>query len=128
MDKAELFAQVARRIGLKRVQIDHDNGLVIYWDESFNVNRARRWGDPTGWEEFDPITNPADERLIWDWLLTAGVDVAFEYVASESEPTLICCTVKRYDWGTGSDPCRVTALCQAIAALPEAERLVAATT
>ncbi len=127
MDKAtaELFAQVARRIGLKRVQIDDYNGGVVYWAENFNVNRARRFDDPTGWEEFDPITNPADLKKIIDVLMSGEIaQVRIDHVIGPDGVTWFVCEIHPYSKGPRIGPpapCYVTALCKAIAALPEVE-------
>lgn len=108
-EEAERLARVARRIGHPQCTVVTGHG------EPF-----AGWERPcTGWIAFDPITNPADERLLWDWLETqpeyeAGYDKdgrGVEYTLSV--PAGI---------GRGFDTeCRVTALLMAIDALPDGD-------
>lgn len=117
-ERAELYARVARRIGLSNVQIVA--GVVMHDIPKlplFNESDIGRMAVP-----FDPVTNPADERRCIEWVF-AQPELNL-YWNTQTSGVVICDlerrgppmqTAEEY----GEDPCRVTALLLAIATLPE---------
>lgn len=106
-ERAKLYARIARRIGAHSASATHE-GREAHW------TACVRWGPAASFYTFDPVANPADERRVRECLRSKLINVAEQH----SESGCVC-TVSCYDWGTGVDPCRITALLLAIDALPE---------
>ena len=71
---------------------------------------------------FDPVTNPADERLLWEWAERKGLSTTLRL---NSDGRFGCTVVKFLQGlnvtavGRGNSQSRVTALMLAVDALPE---------
>ena len=111
-DDAAMWAAVALRIGAYSATVS----------EMFDgaISCCVTWSKDGGFHNFDPPNNPADERMLWEWLVGKRYEVEF-YIADE-DPDKWCVFV---DWPgaacSGVNPCRVTALGRAIYALPEVQ-------
>ncbi len=100
-EEATMWAAVARRIGLDADAVVYDSagGWVVH---VFRMRVSKRIPD----RYFDPPNNPADERMLWDWLVDGGNKANVSVLDNDLDRSAL-------------NQCRVTALGRAIYALPE---------
>ena len=105
-EQADLKARVGRRIGLE--------GSVARWFGEDDWRCRHETNDDSGpcYQTFDPPKNPADERLIWEWLERKPLHVSWYYDGYEH--WFLLENMQRIP-----DPDRVTALMLAVDNLPE---------
>ncbi len=111
---AQMWADVAKRIGLNGVHVALWNKATNAWHVLYTVPEWEGTGDGT--HVFNPPDNPADERMLWDWL-EARTPMEIDLSRWETNGEWYVSVEEMV--GCKSDPCRVTALGRAIAGLPE---------
>ena len=111
-EEAEMWADVARRLGLEDVYVEDEHGegevstdATVYYTHEFAVGDGSTDRD---WRDFDPPNNPADERMLWTFL--EGDMEHFNY-----------CVMIMADEVCLNDQPRVTALGLAVQGLPESK-------
>ena len=125
-EEAEMWADVARRLGLEDVYVEDEHGegevstdATVYYTHEFAVGDGSTDRD---WRDFDPPNNPTDERMLWDWLEAGEMGVDVVCGIGRIHDGVGFCSVEitranlRHE--AGCAPCRVTALGLAIQGLP----------
>lgn len=107
-EQAEMWARVARRIGLSCAMVTRSHPVSapdVY--ACLLTGKAERY--------FNPPANPADERMLWDWLDEQGIGASWYWAEGQCYMLLDGVPIPK----EAVESCRITALGRAIDALPQ---------